>query len=323
MNAHRKHAFLTYSGSPCIYMNTAQRADIIPKYICGHTNLRQLSHDVANTSRGTGLTTELYGSLEWRPNIENSSSYPMLACVCFNCQGMDYWTSGVLLDSLKKERLRTYSNRESFDLSIQATNLNMCRGQQLIPIDKRANMLKLWKRVHWWHNHTPEQLGKYYEYEKTGTFQTPDWHTVASDNGLTSAGKEKAMQYVCSNWPHLGTANGILPDVKSVAVLDLYPIGNVGVVPAFLLGSMAGVAKGDPVLQVNTIRQQCRGYERVPDTTYHQAALPDLVIGHPLSGDTTTGNNVPFLEQDGTCLVRFWDEDMHKLAVQHELSIRP
>ena len=80
---------------------------------------------------------------------------------------------------------------------------------------------------------------------------------------------------------------------------------------------------GYPKVQINAPKQTDRGHGRVPDTTYHQATLPDLVIDHPTSVETASGTCVPLLEQSERCMVRYWTGEIIRMAIQHELNILP
>lgn len=80
---------------------------------------------------------------------------------------------------------------------------------------------------------------------------------------------------------------------------------------------------GDPEVQINAPKQAVRGYERVLDTTYRQETIPDLVIDHPTSVDTSAGISVPLLEQDELCLVRYGTDAIIRMAIEQELKILP
>ena len=80
---------------------------------------------------------------------------------------------------------------------------------------------------------------------------------------------------------------------------------------------------GDPKVQINVPKQTARGYARVPDTTYHPETIPDLVIDHPNSVDTSSGTCVPLLEQGELSLVRYWTDALFRMAIQHELHVLP
>lgn len=173
------------------------------------------------------------------------------------------------------------------------------------------------------HNHTPEQLSKYWASEKSGTFQTPEWRTMASENDLTPAGTEHAMRGFAHNRPRLENTHWD-PTLCEVC-------GRAGPLPYRDCRGCSNVCswhrgklcKGGPVFQVNATRQQERCYENAFGTTYHPAALPDLAIGHPWSVETTSGNVVPLREREDAYLIKYGDEDIIKLAVQHGLNSLP